>query len=63
MSMATLAAPALIAEPARNSTPPASMTAWRPAVLVTRLATSDESMAAMYSDEVKAVSSWSSYLQ
>jgi hypothetical protein len=63
MSMATLTAPALIAEPTRNKTPPISMTADRPTVLVTRLATSDESIAAMYNDEVNAVSRWSSYLQ
>lgn len=63
MSMAMFTAAALTAEPARKRAPPVSMTAWRPTLLVTLLATSDDSTPAMYSDDVNAVSIWLSYLQ
>lgn len=63
MSMAMLTAAALMTEPATNMEPPISMMAWRPTFLVTRLATKDDSVPAMKSDDENAVSHWLSYLQ
>ena len=56
MSMAMFTAAALMMEPVRNSAPPMSMMAWRPTLLVTRLATRDDSVPAIHNDDVNAVS-------
>lgn len=61
--MEMLAAPPLMAAPARKVQPPRTMVFLRPNAAETRLATSEAAKPAMYSDDVNAVKTWLSYTQ
>ncbi|KAF2299687.1 hypothetical protein GH714_002454 [Hevea brasiliensis] len=63
MSMEMLAAPPLMAAPAKKVQPPSTMVFLRPNAAVRRLATSEAAKPAMYSDDVNAVKTWLSYMQ
>lgn len=63
MSMATFSAAPLMAAPTRKVAPPRSIDHLRPNTRVTVEAKNEATSAARYSDDVKVVSSWLSYLQ
>ncbi|RWW11408.1 hypothetical protein GW17_00024983 [Ensete ventricosum] len=63
ISIRTLTAAPLRAEPTRKVSPPPSMDHLRPKALVTDDAKKEAISAARYSDDVKLVSSWLSNLQ